>query len=73
MGGALRCGLHPELRAAQRRAADALGAAPHGCRVVEVGAAELPEMAHAFSIWSAMLQVSQDHTFGEVHHTARSV
>ena len=60
----LRSRLHPELRQAQARAADALAA--RGCRVVRIGRAELPETLVAFSIWAAILGSAQAMPFRHI-------
>ena len=49
----LRCGLHPEQRAAQAAVVECLRR--RGCEVVPLTRADLPETAFAFSIWGAML------------------
>jgi fatty acid amide hydrolase 2 len=60
----LRSRLHPEQRAAQRRAAAAL--ADLGCSVVPIGRDALPESSLAFSIWAAMLGSAQEVPFAEI-------
>ena len=71
----LRSRLHPELRQAQRSAADALELM--GCDVVRWGAHEmhnnLPEASHAFSIWAAMLGSAQPIPFRQLISDGRAM
>jgi fatty acid amide hydrolase 2 len=61
----MRCGFHPELRSAQTKAVAALRA--RGCKIVDIGHEDLPELNDAFSIWAAMLSDAQDKEhFGQV-------
>lgn len=70
MPAGLRCGLHPELRAAQQRAATALAGA--GAELRQLTHADLPEASEAFSIWSSMLEHANEVEFAEILYDYRA-
>ena len=64
MSRAVRCSLHPDLRALQRKVADSLR--DMGCDVKRADHKDLPEMGMAFSIWSAMMDRAQPVDFADL-------